>query len=453
MTVVTRFAPSPTGFLHIGGARTAIFSLLYARHHSGKFLLRIEDTDQERSTKEATEAIIKGMEWMNLIHDDVIHYQSEFAAHHASIANSLLLEGKAYKCYCTQDELEAMREKALAEKRSPKYDGRCRNRGEEDLPFVVRLKMPTEGSTTVEDGVQGAVTVQNNQLDDMVLLRSDTSPTYLLSVVVDDHDMGVTHVIRGDDHLTNTFRQIQLYKALNWEIPHFSHIPLIHGPDGAKLSKRHGALGIEAYKEMGFLPEALFNYLLRLGWAKGDHEIISREQAIEWFDLKGIGHSPSRFDIVKLTNLNGIYLRKADDERLVKDLVEIYASRGITLSDNDKNILLRGMDGLKQRAKTLVELADNALFYFKAPSNVQLEDMKVLSNYVQSVSQLKSWTTQDLEEHARDFAQKHDLKLGKLAEPIRLALTGSTVSPSVFEVMEVLGVDEALKRLTASMRS
>ena len=457
MSVVTRFAPSPTGFLHIGSLRTAIFSWLYAKHNQGIFLLRIEDTDRERSTVTATDAIIKGMQWMNLYHDGTIHTQSEFAAHHASMAQSLLMKDKAYKCYCTQEELEEMRAKAFAEKRTPKYDGRCRTRGNENLPFVVRFKAPQEGSITIDDGVQGKVTVQNDQLDDMVLLRSDHTPTYLLSVVVDDHDMGITHVIRGDDHLTNTFRQIQLYKAFEWEIPHFSHIPLIHGPDGAKLSKRHGALGVEAYKEMGILPEALFNYLLRLGWAKGDNEIISRQQAIEWFDLKGVGRSPSRFDMAKLTHLNGVYIRQADNQRLVYDLIDIFRTRDILITHAQSQILLHGMEGLKQRAKTLVELADHSMFYFaqmpivKDKSLFAEGDIKVLQDYNNSVEKINDWTEKSLEDHARRFAEKHDLKLGKLAHPIRIALTGSTISPSVFDIMAVLGKEEILKRLQGAV--
>lgn len=456
MTVVTRFAPSPTGFLHIGSARTALFNWLFSRHHKGKFLLRIEDTDRARSTQEAIDAILDSMKWLELDHDGEVYYQSQHAKRHIEIAMTMLTTGHAYKCYCTQQELEEMREKAKAEGRSPRYDGRCRDRKEEGLPYVVRLKAPLTGSTTIQDLVQGDVTVNNDQLDDMVLLRADSSPTYMLSVVVDDHDMGITHIIRGDDHLTNAFRQYHLYMAMAWQPPKFAHIPLIHGPDGAKLSKRHGALGAEAYRDMGILPEAMCNYLLRLGWAHGDDEIISRDKAIEWFDTQGIGRSPARFDLVKLINLNGHYIKEKDDPELT-DLIKPWLKiKGFILNDQQRDLLLRGMPGLKVRTKTLVELADNATFYIeplplkmeeKAKELLTPEALSQISAFSQALAETSNWSEAALEELAREFAEKHELKLGKLAQPMRAALTGRTVSPSIFEVMSVLGKEATLERL------
>src|SRR4051794_12764738 len=358
--VVTRFAPSPTGFLHTGGARTAFFNWLFARHHGGKFLLRIEDTDKARSTKGAIDAILDGMRWLGLDWDGHEYYQSQFWSRHAEVAHRLLERGAAYRCYMTQEELAAQRELAAKERKpfrinSPWRDVADEQRGE---PFVIRLKSPREGETVIDDKVQGRVTVQNAELDDFVLLRSDGSPTYMLAVVVDDHDMGVTHVIRGDDHLNNAFRQLVIVRAMGWPEPTYAHVPLIHGPDGAKLSKRHGALGVDAYRdELGMLPEAVFNYLLRLGWGHGDDEIISREQAIEWFDLPHVGKSPSRFDFKKLENLNGHYIREADDERLA----ELIASK---LGNADRDLLIRAMPELKARAHTVNQLADGAQFLF-----------------------------------------------------------------------------------------
>ncbi len=450
MTVVTRFAPSPTGSMHIGSARTALFNWLYARHHGGKFLLRIEDTDRTRSTQESIDDILNGLEWLGLTSDEPPHYQSEFADHHAKVVQQLLDQGKAYKCYCTHDKLQQMRDEATAAGRSPKYDGRCRNRAEENLPFAVRFKAPQEGSTVIQDLAQGDVKVENDQLDDMVLLRTDGSPVYMLSVVVDDHDMKITHIIRGVDHLTNSFRQLQLYHALEWTPPKFLHIPLIHGTDGTKLSKRHGALGVMAYKEMGILPEALLNYLLRLGWSHGDEEIISLEQAIKWFDSDGIGRSPARFDMDKLTNLSGIYIRDANDE----DLVNLISP---SLGETEKARLLAGMSGLKTRAKTLLELADNAAFYThprplpineKAGKLLDDESKNHLRDFTKELEAAESWEHDALEQAARVYAEKSELKLGKLAQPLRAALTGSTISPSVFEVMEVLGKTETMNRIT-----
>jgi len=464
--VITRFAPSPTGFLHIGGARTALFNWLYARHTGGKFLLRIEDTDRVRSTQAAVDAIFDGLQWLGLDWDEPPVMQFERAPRHAEVALKLLAEGKAYYCYASPEELDAMRAEQKAKGLPVRYDGRWRDRPASDAPEgvkpVVRLKAEQEGETLVQDKVQGEVRIANAQMDDMILLRADGTPTYMLSVVVDDHDMGITQIIRGDDHLTNTFRQIQLLKACGWEIPSYAHIPLIHGPDGAKLSKRHGALGAEAYRDMGFLPEAIRNYLLRLGWGHGDDEIITTEQAIEWFGLEGCGRSPSRFDMVKLTNLNGHYMREADNGRLValvapriKDLV------GRDLTAADLELLEKSMTGLKDRAKTLIELAESAAFFFrarplaldeKATKQLEGDGRKSLEDFAQYLAATQNWRQDVLEEQARQFAEAHDLKLGKLAQPLRAALTGSTVSPPIFEVMQNLGREECLGRINDALR-
>jgi glutamyl-tRNA synthetase len=469
MTVVTRFAPSPTGFLHIGGARTALFNWLFARHHHGKFLLRIEDTDRERSTKEAIEAIIDGLMWLGLDWDGEVVYQSSRAARHAAVARDLLAKGGAYHCYCTPAELAEMREQARKEGRSARYDGRWRDRDPATAPSgvapVVRFKAPQAGETVVEDLVQGTVRVANDQLDDMVLLRADGTPTYMLSVVVDDHDMEITHVIRGDDHLTNAFRQTQLFLSLGWSPPRYGHIPLIHGADGAKLSKRHGALGVEAYRDMGYLPEALANYLLRLGWAHGDDEIISRAQAIEWFDIDAVGRSAARFDGNKLDSLNSHYLRAADDSRLVDLTSSLIEKRiGHGLAAGDKERLRRGMPGLKSRAKTLVQLSENAQFYV-ASRPIALDDKarRVLDDEARTtLSALRSslaasfgpssWAAPALEEAVRRFADDSGLRLNAVAQPLRVALTGSTVSPPIFEVAEALGKDEAFARIDDATR-
>lgn len=461
MTVVTRFAPSPTGFLHLGGARTALFNWLYVRHHGGRFLLRIEDTDRARSTKEAIAAILDGLAWLGLDHDGEVAYQSAHAVRHAEVAQRLLAQGMAYHCFCTPEELAEMREKAKAEGRPVRYDGRWRDRDPAEappgVPPVVRFKAPREGETVIRDLVQGEVRTANDQLDDMVLLRADDTPTYMLSAVVDDHDMGITHVIRGDDHLTNAFRQTQLFKALGWKIPEFAHIGLIHGPDGAKLSKRHGALGVEAYREMGFLPEAMCNYLLRLGWSHGDDEIISTEQAIAWFDLDAIGRAAPRFDLVKLTSLNGHYLRAADAPRLV-DLIapRLVPVLGREPAGPERERLAQAMGSLKERAKTLVELADNAAFYVRnrpiplseaAAAVVDKEARARLARLRPRLAEAGDWTEAALEEAVRGFAEADGLKLGQVAQPLRAALTGATISPGIFEVMRILGRDEVLGRL------
>ena len=463
MTVVTRFAPSPTGFLHIGGARTALYNWLYAKHTGGKFLLRIEDTDRERSTPEAVDAIFDGLSWLGLTADEEPTFQFARRDRHAEVAHELIKAGKAYYCYCSQQELQEMREKDRAEGRPMKYDGTWRDRDASDAPAgvkpVVRLKAPQDGDAVISDQVQGDVRVANEQLDDYVILRGDGTPTYMLSVVVDDHDMGITHVIRGDDHLTNAFRQKALYDAMGWDVPTFAHIPLIHGPDGAKLSKRHGALGVDAYRdEMGFLPEAVNNYLLRLGWGHGDEEIISQEQAIEWFDIKDVGKGAARFDFAKLTNLNGVYLRQADDTRLANDIAPLIAKQiGVDAIDAaQKEILIKGMSGLKERAKTLIELADSSAFYVtdgvmsfneKAQSLIDSAPEGLFAELAKELDALENWTEENVDASVRNIAEKLDQKLGKVAQPLRAVLTGSNSSPGIFEVMIVLGKSQTLKRI------
>jgi glutamyl-tRNA synthetase len=460
MSVVVRFAPSPTGFLHIGSARTALFNWLFARHYGGKFLLRIEDTDRARSTQQAVSAIIDGLDWLGLSWDDEIVHQFSRAARHAEVARRLLAAGRAYYCYCTPAELEAMREKARAEKRSVGYDGTWRDRDPSEappgVPPAIRLRAPQEGSTTIRDHVQGEVTISNSELDDLIILRADGTPTYNLSVVVDDHDMGISHVIRGDDHLNNAFRQKQIYDALDWPVPEFAHVPLIHGPDGAKLSKRHGALGVDAYRELGYLPEALRNYLLRLGWSHGDDEIISTEQAIEWFDIGAVGRAPARFDFAKLDNLNGHYIRAAIDDWLVGRIaVDLERVLGRQLSEGEHGRLLKAMPELKLRPKTLVELAANASFLV-APRPIQPDDKaaKLLTPEARRLLgelllRLKGaeWQPEWLEEEIRSFADERGIKLGSVAQPLRAALTGSVASPGIFIVMEILGRDETLGRI------
>ncbi|WP_341632399.1 glutamate--tRNA ligase [Sphingomonas agri] len=456
--VVTRFAPSPTGYLHIGGARTALFNWLYARHRGGKFLLRIEDTDRARSTSEAIDAILDGMRWLELDWDGHEYYQSQFWARHAEIARLMLGKGAAYRCYMTQEELAEQREKAKAERKPFRISSPWRDIDEEQAgrPYVIRLKAPREGETAVEDEVQGRVTVQNAEIDDFILLRSDGTPTYMLAVVVDDHDMGVTHVIRGDDHLNNAFRQLAIIRAMDWPEPTYAHVPLIHGPDGAKLSKRHGAMGVDAYRdELGLLPEAVNNYLLRLGWGHGDDEIISRTQAIEWFDLPQVGKSPSRFDFKKLENLNGHYIREAENERLA----ELVAPK-LGLSASQQELLARAMPELKARAHTLNELADGARFLF-AERPLELEDAAealltadaraLLASAHELLVALANWDTPSLEAAIREVAEASGVKLGKLAQPLRAALTGRTTSPGIFDVLALLGRDESLARIADQM--
>ncbi len=453
MSIITRFAPSPTGFLHIGGARTALFNWLFARHFGGKFLLRIEDTDRARSTQEAIDAIFKGLQWLGLEWDDEPTFQFARASRHAEVAHELVTRGKAYYCYCSPEELEALKTKAVEEGRPPVYPGIWRDRDPSEAPAgvkpVIRLKMPQTGETLIDDMVQGEVRVQNTQLDDMILLRSDGTPTYMLAVVVDDHDMGITHIIRGDDHLTNAFRQQQLYEAMEWKAPIFAHIPLIHGADGAKLSKRHGALGAEAYEAMGFLPEAMRNYLSRLSWSHGDEELFSTEQAIEWFDGTSIGKAAPRFDLVKLTNVNAHYLQTADNARLVELLEK---ANNVTLTNPQQDRLVLGMNGLKQRAKTLVELWESSQIYLydvppaftdKALDLLKKSDLTILD----AILTCQNWTEEGLHEWAKAFSEEKQIKLGEVAQPIRCALTGSTVSPSIFEVAALLGRELTKTRL------
>jgi glutamyl-tRNA synthetase len=451
MTVVTRFAPSPTGFLHIGGARTALFNWLYAKHHQGRFLLRIEDTDRARSTQAAIEAIIDGMSWLGLNWDGEIVYQFERAPRHAEVAKQLVDMGKAYYCYTTAEELTAFREQNPHGKfRSPWRDSTATPPA--GVPPVVRLKAPLEGSTTVHDKVQGSVAISNTEIDDLVLLRSDGTPTYMLAVVVDDHDMGVTQIIRGDDHFTNTYRQVLIYEAMGWESPAFAHIPLIHGPDGAKLSKRHGALGVDAYRDMGYLPEGLRNYLLRLGWSHGDDEIISTEQAIEWFGLESVGKSPSRFDFAKLENVNGHYIREAADAQLTQLVLPLLDLK----NPQGEAWVSKGMNALKQRAKTIKELAESAQFYAsirpivldeKATEAMKKGGLELAQALLPSLEALTDWNHDSLQATCKAFGEASGQKLGNIMQPLRAAITGKTTSPSMFEVMEIIGKDETLGRL------
>lgn len=465
--VVTRFAPSPTGFLHIGGARTALFNWLYARRFGGRMLLRIEDTDRERSTQAAIDAILDGMRWLGLDWDGEVIYQFARAERHREVAESLLASGNAYHCYASAEELAQMRETARAEGRAPRYDGRWRDRDPSEAPAgvkpVIRLRAPIEGETVVEDAVQGRVTWANRDLDDLVLLRSDGTPTYMLAVVVDDHDMGVTQVIRGDDHLTNAARQSQLYRALGWDVPAMAHIPLIHGADGAKLSKRHGALGVEEYRDRGYLPAALRNYLVRLGWSHGDQEVFSTEEMIAAFDLKAIGRSAARFDFTKLESLNGLYIRGSDDAALVEAINAILPARGperglpTSLTPDLRERLLSAMPGLKERAKTLVELLDSA-YYLYAARPLQLDAKAAalldeagrqrLPGLAEALSVINDWSVEALEAAVRGYAEAHGLKLGQAAQPLRAALTGRAMSPGLFDVMAVLGREETLARLS-----
>ena len=460
--VVTRFAPSPTGFLHIGGARTALFNWLYARHHGGRALLRIEDTDRKRSTQDAIDKIIEGLDWLGLDFDEPPVFQSDRAERHAEVAHALLEAGHAYKCYATPEELEDMRAEQRANKQPMRYDRRWRDRDESEAPagapYVIRLKVPTEGETVIEDEVQGKVTVKNAEIDDYVLLRADGTPTYMLAVVVDDHDMGVTHIIRGDDHLNNAFRQLPVIRAMDaiegdWPDPVYAHVPLIHGADGAKLSKRHGAVGVEAYRdEEGVLPEALFNYLLRLGWGHGDREELTKSEAIELFDLDGVGKSPSRFDIKKLQNLNGHYIREADDARLATLVAEKLGGKA------DVKLLAKAMPVLKPRAKSVGELAEGAAFLFKdhpldltekAAALLDDEARARLAGLSARLAKENHWTLEALEVTTKSYAEELELGLGKLAQPLRAALTGTTTSPGIFDVLVLLGREESLARIDA----
>ena len=459
MTVVTRFAPSPTGYLHIGGARTALFNWLFARHHGGKFLLRVEDTDRQRSTQEAIEAIFAGLTWLGLDWDGEAVFQFARSPRHAEVAAEMVARGHAYYCFTPQEEIDRQREEALANKLPFKFQSPWRNKTAADAPAgakgVVRLKAPQSGEVVIDDMVQGQVRFGAEHLDDMVLLRSDGTPTYMLAVVVDDHDMGITHVIRGDDHLTNAARQALIYQAMGWEMPRFAHVPMIHGPDGAKLSKRHGALGVEAYRDMGFLPETMRNYLLRLGWAHGDDEIISTQQAIEWFNTDGMGKSPSRLDFAKLENLNGHYIREAENLRLLELLTPFTGP----LDAQQRTRVEKGMNGLKQRAKTIKQLAELTEIYTTEPTATDDkaqailaadESKQLLHDILPVFASAPEWKQPVLEEAALQFGEQRGLKLGKVAAPLRVALCGRTTAPSVFEMLEVFGKEESLRRLKAA---
>jgi len=471
MSVVARFAPSPTGFLHIGGARTALFNWLFVRGRGGKMLLRIEDTDRERSTQAAIDAILDGLSWLGIDWDGDVVYQFSRAARHLEVAEQLLAAGNAYRCYASPEELAEMREAARREGRAKLYDGRWRDRDPAEAPAgvkpTIRLKAPLTGETVIEDHVQGRVVWQNENLDDLVLLRSDGTPTYMLAVVVDDHDMAVTHIIRGDDHLTNAARQKQIYDALGWAVPIMAHIPLIHGPDGSKLSKRHGALGVDAYRAMGYLPAALRNYLVRLGWSHGDQEIFSTEEMIAAFDLPQIGRSPARFDFAKLENLNSHYIRASSDEALlqaVEQFLPHYAGGdaiAAKLTPRLRQQWLEAMPSLKERAKTLVDLIDKAYFLL-ANRPVQLDDQAhalltgdardLLHELRPELVSVEPWTTASTEQAVRTFAERKGIKLGAVAQPLRAALTGRTTSPGIFEVLIVLGKEESLARMADQAR-
>lgn len=475
MSVVVRFAPSPTGFLHIGGARTALFNWLFAKHHNGKFLMRVEDTDRERSTPESVETIIDGMRWLGMDWDNNDpagnngkNYYSQFdmRGRHAEVARSMVESGAAYYCYASPQELEAMRAEQKAKGLPVKYDGRWRDRPASEAPTgikpVIRLKAPQTGETTVDDAVMGSITVQNAQLDDMILLRSDGSPTYMLAVVVDDHDMGVTHVIRGDDHMTNTFRQVQIYKAMGWDVPVFAHLPMILGPDGAKLSKRHGAPAVSDYRDRGYLPEAVCNYLLRLCWSHGDDEIIPIKQAIEWFDLGGVGKSPARFDFAKLNHVNAHYINlKSDAELAALSAPFLDKELGRKLTDADSRTLAAAMPDIKPRVQTITEIAAAARFYFlprplsfdeKATKLLTPEAKNHLKALLSKLEGLSAFTHDAIEGVFRSYAEENGLKLGGVAQPLRAALTGTTVSPPIFKAAEIMGKDETLARVKDALK-
>ncbi|MCV6547978.1 MAG: glutamate--tRNA ligase [Cohaesibacter sp.] len=464
--VVTRFAPSPTGFLHIGGARTALFNWLYAKANGGKMVLRIEDTDRERSTDAAIDAILAGMTWMGLDYDGQAVSQYSRVERHREVVEHLLAQGKAYRCYCTPEELTEMRETARANKQPPRYDGRWRERDPSEAPDgiqpAIRIKAPLDGETTIHDQVQGKVVIPNKDLDDMIIMRSDGNPTYNLAVVVDDHDMDITHIVRGDDHLTNAARQTLVYQAMGWDIPVMAHIPLIHGPDGAKLSKRHGALGVEAYRDMGYLPEAMRNYLVRLGWSHGDDEFFSTKQMIEWFDLSGIGKAAARFDFKKLENLNGQHMRATDDDALYTALVDLLphleddTDMLAHIDDGKKQQIMLAMPGVKERAKTLLDLKAGLAFVFdtrplaleeKAAKLLTEEARALLADIIPVFEGLNEWTMESTDAAVRAFAEDKELKLGKVAQPLRAALTGRATSPGIFDVLIVLGKEESIARL------
>ncbi|NCT40848.1 MAG: glutamate--tRNA ligase [Alphaproteobacteria bacterium] len=460
MSIVTRFPPSPTGFMHIGNARTALFNWLYAKHTGGKFVVRIEDTDRKRHSEDAVQAIIDGLQWLGLDHDGEITSQFANQARHREIALELLEKGKAYQCYCSPEELQEMRDQARAEGKQTSYDRRWRDSDQpapEGVEPVIRIKAPLDGATTIHDKVQGEVTVQNENLDDFIILRSDGSPTYMLSVVVDDHDMGITHIMRGDDHLNNTFRQKIVFDAMGWDVPEFAHLPLIHGPDGAKFSKRHGAQSLEEYREMGYLPEAMRNYLMRLGWGHGDDEIIPTDKAIEWFDFDGIGKAAAKFDFAKLESLNAHYIDIADNNDLMAWTLPFFKSRhGVEPDQEAQKRIIAHMDELKSRAKTLLQITDEALFYTKnvpfdfdekASNMLDADATQVLDTLDQEFTKVE-WNDESIQTACKSVADTlRDGKLGKVAMPLRAALTGTTVSPSIFKAAEILGLDETRARI------
>jgi glutamyl-tRNA synthetase len=453
--IVTRFAPSPTGYLHIGSARTALFSYLFAKHHGGKFLLRIEDTDRQRSTQAAVDAILDGLDWLGLNWDEQEIYQFSRSKRHKKVALELLEKGKAYKCFLTPEELTILREESM--RSGNPIQSKWRNidsKNHPDSPYVIRIKAPKDGVTIIDDIVQGKVVTKNHTLDDTILLRSDGTPTYMHAVVVDDHDMGITHIIRGDDHLTNAARQVIIYQAMDWDIPTFVHIPLIHGADGAKLSKRHGALGVDAYRDMGYLPEALCNYLLRLGWSHGNDEIINKQQAIEWFNLESIGKSPSRLDFKKLENVNNHYLKQADNNHILNLL-------NLNVNEISQQNILKGLDSLKQRAKTLIDLKEMIYIYIVEKDIIIPGDLKeqliskqdLVKEFQAEVLNTSNYEKDSLMEAAKIFAEKKEMKLGALGGVFRIILTGSTTSPSVFEIMSILGKEMTLKRIDHAYNS
>lgn len=456
MEVVTRFAPSPTGYLHIGSARTALFNYLFAKHNNGKFLLRIEDTDKQRSTKEATQGILSSLKWLGIDHDGEVVYQSQRESRHQEIADELVKNGKAYYCFSSQEEIAALRQKALENKEHFIFHSPWRDKTPEhypkDIKPVVRIKAPREGNTIVRDKLQGDVVVMNSHLDDMVLLRSDRTPTYMLAVVVDDHDMGITHIIRGDDHLNNASRQQLIYQAMEWHVPVMVHIPLIHGPDGAKLSKRHGALGVESYQEMGYLPEALNNYLLRLGWSHGDSEIISNSQAIEWFTIEGLGKSPARLDFAKMKHLNAHYLRQYNN----MELAEIIYNALPKLSDKSKNNIYLALDSIKPRVELITELSDVAKIYIiddeikieeGAAQIIKDADAALISQVAGTIEKIEEFSKDNIQTELTALASLMEMKLGELMKIVRAFVTGRVNSPSVFEVIEIIGKEQSLKRL------
>lgn len=459
MKVITRFAPSPTGYLHIGGARTALFNYLFARHYKGKFLLRIEDTDFERSTEQATNAIFDGLKWLSLNWDGEVIFQSKRQIRHQEVAHELIGNGKAYYCFTPQAEIDQLREEAIAKKEHFIFQSKWRDADPltypEEINPVVRLKAPRNGQTIIHDHLQGDVVVENDHLDDMVLLRSDGTPTYMLAVVVDDHDMNITHIIRGDDHLSNAARQILIYQALEWEVPTMVHIPLIHGADGAKLSKRHGALGVDAYKEMGYLPEAMCNYLLRLGWSHGDDEIIGREQAIEWFDLRGLGKSPARLDFAKMKFLNAHYLRDMDNEIMAKIIIETLEQKYI-LTPISKDYIKQGIEAIKPRVELLTEAVNLAKIYIvnhpleitsEAKEIIKNVDKELISEVIDALMTLKVKDKNFIQNLFKEIALNNNIKIGELMAPVRALITGMTASPSVFEVISIIGKDYAVERL------